>query len=90
VSSCLDNDLRLTTIYEIQLQENIARGILPDFQRLRQLCDEQVDAYLVDIRQQFLSRFSSNQSITLNQIFDDFSSFQRQLARFEQRLVGKT
>ncbi|CAF2305990.1 unnamed protein product [Rotaria sp. Silwood2] len=80
------NDQRLTTFYEVMLQDYISRGKIPNFKLLHQLSDLQIKDHLTYIHNNFLSTFPTKQSITLNKIFDDLASLQRQLNRFEKRL----
>jgi hypothetical protein len=68
------------------LQDNVSRGKIPNFERLYQLSDLQIKDHLTYIHNRFLSIFPTKQSITLNKIFDDLSSLQQQLNRFEKRL----
>jgi hypothetical protein len=68
------------------LQDYISRGKIPDFERLHQLSDLQTEDHLTYIHNRFLSTFPTNQSVTLNKIFDNLSSLQRQLNRFEKRI----
>lgn len=82
----LANDQRLTTVYEVMLQDYVSRGKIPNFERLHQLSDLQIKDHLTYIHNRFLSTFPTKQSITLNKIFDDLSSLQRQFNRFEKRL----
>ncbi|CAF0990213.1 unnamed protein product [Rotaria sordida] len=80
------NDQHLTTFYEVMLQDYISHGKIPNFERLYQLSDLQIKDYLTYIHNHFLSTFPTKQSITLNKIFDNLASIQRQLNRFEKRL----
>jgi hypothetical protein len=82
----LANNQRLTTIYEVMLQDCISRGKIPNFVRLRQLSDLQIKDRLTYIHNRFLFTFPTQQSITLNKIFDNLSALQRQLDRFEKKL----
>jgi hypothetical protein len=88
--SFLANDQHLTTIYEVLLQDYVSRGKIPDFERLHQLSDLQIKDHLTYLHNRFMSTFPTKQSITLNKIFDDLSSLQRQLTRFEQRLQNSS
>lgn len=78
-------DQRLTTIYEVMLQDYISRRKLPNFEYLHQSSDLRIKDYLIYIHNNFLSTFSTQQSITLNKIFDNLTSLQRQLNRFENK-----
>ncbi|CAF1332446.1 unnamed protein product [Adineta steineri] len=80
------NNQRLTTIYEVILQDYISCGQLPNFERLRQLSDLQIRDHLIYIHNNFLSTFSTKQSITLNKIFDNLSLLQQQFKRMESKL----
>ncbi len=82
----LANNQHLTTVYEVMLQDHVSRGRIPNFKHLHQLSDLQIKDYLTYIHNHFLSTFPTKQSITLNKIFDDLSSLQRQFNRFEKRL----
>ncbi|CAF3333891.1 unnamed protein product [Rotaria sp. Silwood1] len=73
------NDQRLTTFYEVMLQDYICRGKIPDFERLHQLSDLQIKDHLSHIHNNFFSTFPTKNSITLNKIFDNLASLQRQL-----------
>ena len=79
------NDSNLATIYDVTLQDHISRGKLPNFARLRQLSDPQIEDYLALTAQRFRWTFPSRSSLTLNKIFDDLSSLERQYQRLEQR-----
>jgi len=68
------------------LQDYVSRGKIPNFDRLNELADLQIKDHLTYIHNHFLSTFPTKQSITLNKIFDDLSSLERQLNRFEKRL----
>ena len=68
-------------------QDSISRGKLPNFERLHKSSDLQIQDYLTYIHNRFHSIFPTKQSVTLNKIFDDLSSLQRQLNRFEKRLL---
>lgn len=83
-------DSNLSTIYEVILQDYIARGKLPNFERLRQLSDPKIDDFLTLTHQRFLWTFAERSSLTLNKIFDDLSSLERQYYRFEQHSVDRT
>lgn len=78
-------DSNLATIYDVNLQDHVSHGKLPNFARLRQLTDPQIEDYLTLTEQRFRWTFLSRSSLTLNKIFDDLSSLERQYQRFEQR-----
>ena len=73
------------TIYEVMLQDYLSRGKIPNFDRLRQSSDLQTKDRLTFIHNHFLSTFPTQQSITLNKIFENLSSLQRQLDRLENK-----
>jgi hypothetical protein len=79
------NDERLTTIYEVMLQDSVSSGKIPNFEYLRQSSDLQIRDHLIYLHNNFLSTFPTKQSITLNKIFDDLSSLQHQLNRLKTR-----
>ena len=59
------------------LENHIARGILPNFHRLRQSSERRVQARLMYIEHDFLSAFPTKQSITSNKLFDSLTSLQQ-------------
>ena len=67
------------------LQDHILCGKLPNFSRLRQVSDSQIDDFLTLIHQRFLRTFPDRSSLTLNKIFDDLPTLERQYRRFEHR-----
>jgi hypothetical protein len=67
------------------LQDSISGGRIPNFECLHQSSDYQIRDHLKYIHDKFLSTFPTQQSITLNKIFDDLSSLQRQINRLKTR-----